>query len=186
MKNKILVILLLVVMILGLAGCDNKKEAKKDLEETINKYGFVEKETVEALVSKFNKEVMDNSNGSINPALDDYLTIDNNEYWYGLFEGVYLVVVPTEFSGNKTMDIVDYMTIYTQKGSEYEEHSLTYAKYLAKANNDSFSAEDINGLLNEAKEKSAKKENANNGKGISVGYTDNTDNYQYLVKRLYK
>lgn len=184
MKKTILTILLLGAMVLGITGCDSKKEAEKDLQETTNKYGFVEKETVEVLVAKFNTEVMDN-NGKLNPASDDYLTIDNNQYWYGLIEGIYLVVTPTEFNNDKTKDIVDNMTIYVQKGSKYEEDVVNYVKHLLKANNDKFTADEINSLIDDAKQK-VNKEKANNGKGISLGYNDNSDNYQYLVKRLYK
>jgi len=187
MKKKIVVMLLLGVISLGLlTGCDSKKEAEKDLQETINKYGSVEKETVETLVAKFNTEVMDNSNGKLNPASEDYLTVDNNSYWYGLVEGVYLVVNPVEFSDDKTKEIVDNMMIYVDKGGEYESDAVTYTKHLIKANYDNFTEEEINALLDESKEKSTKKEKANNGKGISVGYTENTENYQYQVTRLYK
>ncbi len=186
MKKTLLSILLFGVIILGLAtGCDSKKDAEKDLQETIDKYGFVEKETVETLVAKFNTEVMDTNNGKLNTASDEYLTVDNNQYWYGLIEGIYLIVIPTEFSNDKTKDIVDSMTIYVEKGSEYEKDATTYAKHLLKANSDKFTADEISSLMDDAKQK-VNKEKANNGKGISLGYNDNTDNYQYLVKRLYK
>lgn len=186
MRKKMLTVLLFGVMILGLVtGCDSKKEAEKDLQETIYKYGFVEKETIDVLVAKFNTEIMDSSNGMLNAASDEYLTIDNNQYWYGLVDGIYLVIIPTNFSGDKTKDIVDSMTIYIEKNSKYENDAITYVKYLLNANNDKFTMDDINSLIDDAKKK-VNKEKANNGKGISLGYNDNTDNYQYLVKRLYK
>lgn len=186
MRKKMLAILFFGVMILSLVtGCDSKKEAEKDLQETTYKYGFVEKETVEVLAAKFNTEVMDNSNGMLNTATDEYLTIDNNQYWYGLIEGIYLVVIPIDFSGDKTKDIVDSMTIYVKKDSEYENDVMAYVKHLLNANNDKFTMDDINSLIDDAKKK-VNKEKVNNGKGISLGYNDNTDNYQYLVKRLYK
>ena len=67
MKKKFFAILLCGVMVLGLAGCgnpvsDSKKEledAKNDLEETYKKYGWVEKETVNTILAKFNTEIMD-------------------------------------------------------------------------------------------------------------------------------
>ncbi len=187
MKRKIFAILLLGVMVLGMAtGCDSKKEAEKDLQETIDKYGFVDKETVEVLVAKFNTEVMDNSNGEMNPASNYYLTVDNNMYWYGLVEGIYLVVEPVEFSDDKSKEIVDSMTIFTDKGAEYEKDAVNYIKYLLKANYDQFSDEEINSLLEDAKKAAQKGESANNGKGISVSYNENEGNYQYLVQRLYQ
>jgi len=185
MKKTILTILVFGVIVLGLTtGCDSKKKAEKDLQETTNKYGYVEKETVKTLVAKFNSEIMDNDE-NLNIASDDYLTTENNQYWYGLIEDIYLVVIPTEFSNDKAKDIVDSMTIYVKKGAKYESDVLKYVKHLINANNDKFTDDEINLLIDDAKEK-VNKEKANNGKGISLGYNDNEDNYQYLVKRLYK
>ena len=98
MKKTFLTILLCGVMVLSLTGCGKSsvEDAKKDLQESQERHGYVEKETVDVLVAKFNTEVVDNS--SLNPASTDYLTEDNNQYWYGLIEGIYLVVVPEECS----------------------------------------------------------------------------------------
>ena len=94
MKKIMLTILICGIMVFSLVGCSKSslEEAKKDLQESQEKYGFVEKETVDVLVAKFNTEVVDNS--SLNIASTDYLTESNNEYWYGLIDGIYLVVVP--------------------------------------------------------------------------------------------
>ncbi len=187
MKRKIFAILLLGVMVLGMAtGCDSKKEAEKDLQDAVEKYGFVDKETVEVLVAKFNTEVMDNSNGEMNPASDDYLVVDNNMYWYGLIEGIYLVVEPVEFSDDKSKEIVDSMTIFVENGAEYEKDAINYVKYLLKANYNQFSDKEMDSLIEDAKKVASKDEMANNGKGISVGFNENEGNYQYLVQRLYK
>jgi len=185
MKRKMLIILLFGVIVLSLTGCDSKKDDENIQQETIDKYGFVEKETVKTLVAKFNTEVMDNSNGKLNPASDEYLTVENNQYWYGLVEGIYLVVIPIEFSNDQAKEVVDSMTIYVQKDCEYENDVTTYVKHLLNANNDKFTLDEVRSLMDEAVHK-VNKEKANNGKGISLGYNDNTDNYQYLVKRLYK
>ena len=45
---------------------------------------------------------------------------------------------------------------------------------------------EINTLLEEAKTKSTTGETAYNGKGISVGYLDKDNYYQYQVLRFYK
>lgn len=180
-------------MILGLTGCGLKEaksdleDAKKDLEETIEKYGFVEKEKVDILVGKFNTQVMDNSFGSLNPASDDYLTTGEDNYWYGLITGIYLVVVPEKFTGDKTTEDVSHMIIYVEKSSEFADDSLKYVKHLIKANNNEITDEDIDKLINEAKEKSkSTDEGAYNGSGIIVGYSEDEDTYQYQVKRMYE
>lgn len=55
MKKK-LVILICGIMVLNLTGCGKSdlEDAKKDLQETQEKYGWVQKETVDTLVAKFN------------------------------------------------------------------------------------------------------------------------------------
>ena len=192
MKKKLFVILLCGVMALGLAGCsnpvsDSKKEledAKKELEETYKKYGWVEKETVDVLVAKFNTEIVDSS--SLNPASTDYLTEDNNQYWYGLIDGIYLVVVPEKYTGDKSTEIVDYTLLYVDKTSKYESDAISYIKHLIKANNSNITDNEIDSLLQEAKVKSTSGETANNGKGISIGYIEKNDSYQFQVLRSYK
>ena len=188
MRKILFAILLCGVMALGLTGCGKSsvEDAKKDLQESQEKYGSVEKETTDALVAKFNTEVMDKDGSSLNPASTDYLTEYNNQYWYGLVDGVSLVVVPKKYTRDKTTDIVDYMLIYVDKTSKYGDDAFTYAKHLIKANYNEATEDEINTLLEKAKTKSATGKTAYNGKGISVGYLDNNDYYQYQVLRFYK
>lgn len=191
-KKKIIGICVVILVIVVIAICmvmvqSSKKDledAKKDLQETQEKYGWVEKETVDVLVAKFNTEVVDNS--SLNPASTDYLTESNNQYWYGLIEGVYLVVVPEKYTGDKTTEIVNYMLLYVDKTSKYESDAITYIKHLIKANNNQITDSEVDTLLEEAKTKANSGKTANNGKGISIGYTEDDETYQYQVLRLYK
>lgn len=186
MKKMLFAILLCGVMVLSLTGCGKSsvEDAKNDLQESQEKYGFVEKETIDVLVAKFNTEVVYNS--SLNPASTDYLTEDNNQYWYGLIEGVYLVVVPEKYTGDKAIDIVDYMLIYVEKNSKYSDDAVTYAKYLIKANYNEATETETDTLLKEAITKAPTGKTAYNGKGISVGYLDSNAYYQYQVLRFYK
>ena len=186
MKKTLFAILLCGVIVLGLTGCGKSSvdDAKKDLQGSQEKYGSVEKETVDVLVAKFNTEVVDNS--SLNPASTDYLTESNNQYWYGLIEGVYLVVVPEEYTGDKTTEIVNYMLLYVDKTSKYEADAISYTKHLIKANNSQITDSEIDTLLEDAKTKANSGKTANNGKGISIGYTEKDEAYQYQVLRLYK
>ncbi len=191
-KRKIIGICVVIFVIVFIAICiaivqfskHNLEGAKKDLQETQEKYGWVEKETVDVLVAKFNTEVIDNS--SLNPASVDYLTESNNQYWYGLVDGVYLVVAPKKYTGDKTTEIVDYMLLYVDKTSKYESDAITYTKYLIKANNSQIADTEIDALLEDVKTKSNSGKTANNGKGISIGYTEKEEAYQYQILRLYK
>ena len=192
MKNKKIIIICLIMIILAIViSLGVKLYLNKDLEnqrqklqETQEKYGWVEKETVDVLVAKFNTEIVDSS--SLNPASTDYLTEDNNQYWYGLIDGIYLVVVPEKYTGDKSTEIVDYTLLYVDKTSKYESDAISYIKHLNKANNSNITDNEIDSLLQEAKVKSTSGETANNGKGISIGYIEKNDSYQFQVLRSYK
>ena len=192
MKNKKIIIICLIMIILAIViSLGVKLYLNKDLEnqrqklqETQEKYGWVEKETVDVLVAKFNTEIVDSS--SLNPASTDYLTEDNNLYWYGLIDGIYLVVVPEKYTGDKSTEIVDYTLLYVDKTSKYESDAISYIKHLIKANNSNITDNEIDSLLQEAKVKSTSGETANNGKGISIGYIEKNDSYQFQVLRSYK
>ena len=192
MKNKKIIIICLIMIILAIViSLGVKLYLNKDLEnqrqklqETQEKYEWVEKETVDVLVAKFNTEIVDSS--SLNPASPDYLTEDNNQYWYGLIDGIYLVVVPEKYTGDKSTEIVDYTLLYVDKTSKYESDAISYIKHLIKANNSNITDNEIDSLLQEAKVKSTSGETANNGKGISIGYIEKNDSYQFQVLRSYK
>ena len=192
MNNKKIIIICLIMIILAIViSLGVKLYLNKDLEnqrqklqETQEKYGWVEKETVDVLVAKFNTEIVDSS--SLNPASTDYLTEDNNQYWYGLIDGIYLVVVPEKYTGDKSTEIVDYTLLYVDKTSKYESDAISYIKHLIKANNSNITDNEIDSLLQEAKVKSTSGETANNGKGISIGYIEKNDSYQFQVLRSYK
>lgn len=179
-------IILAIVISLGVKLYLNKdlENQRQKLQETQEKYGWVEKETVDVLVAKFNTEIVDSS--SLNPASTDYLTEDNNQYWYGLIDGIYLVVVPEKYTGDKSTEIVDYTLLYVDKTSKYESDAISYIKHLIKANNSNITDNEIDSLLQEAKVKSTSGETANNGKGISIGYIEKNDSYQFRVLRSYK
>ena len=149
MKNKKIIIICLIMIILAIViSLGVKLYLNKDLEnqrqklqETQEKYGWVEKETVDVLVAKFNTEIVDSS--SLNPASTDYLTEDNNQYWYGLIDGIYLVVVPEKYTGDKSTEIVDYTLLYVDKTSKYESDAISYIKHLIKANNSNITDNEI-------------------------------------------
>ena len=181
--KKLLLSLFMGVVILGVTGCGN--EVKEEQPQTpVYETGYVDKETAEVLVAKFNTQVVDNS--SLNPASEEYMTTHEDAYWYGLITGIYLIVYPVEYTGNLSSDIVDYMVLYVEKNSEYESNVNEYMEYLIKANNPEITTEEVNELMTEARNSVSVGTTVNNGKGIDVGYVDNDDNYQYQVIRLYE
>lgn len=191
-KKKIIGICVVIFVIAFVGVCfaivqaskHNLEEAKNDLEETQKKYGWVEKETVNTILAKFNTEIMD---GGLNtPASDDYMVVDNGKYWFALTDDVAFYLKPVESSGNKEKDILDMSAIYMDNDKYDETTAIKYTKLLIKANNEEITDSEIDELLKEAKEKSSAKETANNGKGISVGISNANDRYEYQVIRLYK
>lgn len=78
------------------------------------------------------------------------------------------------------------MINYEKKISEYFNDASSYIKYLIKANNSEITDNEIETLLEDVKTKTNSGETTNNGKGISIGYTESDDTYQYQVLRLYK
>lgn len=193
MKNKKIItistIILVVVVITGCAAAryvakKDLENAKKDLEETYEKYGTVDKESVTNLIAKFNAEIMDN--GINTPAYDDYMVVEGEAYWWALTEEVNCYIKPVEFSNDKDKDIADLSVIYIAKDKYDEEIALKYTKELIKANNLELTDKEITDLLNDAKKLSNSQKMANNGKGISVGIVENSNHFEYQVRRLYK
>lgn len=186
MKKNIIIVLVVLLVI----GCSigvkiyldkDLDKQKEDLNKTFEKYGSVKKESVELGVAKFNTEIMDNNVGD--PASYDYMTQENNLYWFALLDNVYLYVKPENYTGNKDKDITEIMTIHY---SDNESIALNYVKALIKSNNDTLTDSDIKYLMNEAKTLSKDKKNANNGKGISVSYVSDGKIIEYQVIRLHK
>lgn len=142
------------------------------------------------MIAKFNTEIMDN--GLNTPAYDDYLTVEDGSYQFGITENISYYLQPVKFTGDKEKDILNMSALYFHKDNYNEEEAIKYVRCLIKSNNYDLTEEEINDLIINAKEKSIKKgkegrkETANNGKGISVGFLEYENNYIYQVIRLYK
>ncbi len=191
-KKKIMAICGVIFVIVFIAVCivivhfskQNLETTQKEYDQTVEKYGQVEKETVNILVAKFNTEIMDS--GLNTPASDDYMVVEDNTYWYALTDDISYYLKPVEFSGKKENDILDMSALYLEKDGYNEETSTEYVKKLIKANNSDLTENEIDTLIKEAKKLSAKKEMSNNGKGISVRFVESNDHYEYQVIRLNK
>lgn len=191
-KKKIIGICVVIFVIIVIAICiaiiqfskHDLETVQKEYEQTVEKYGVVEKETVSTMIAKFNTEIMD---GGINtPAYDEYLTIEDGSYWFGITENISYLLQPFEFTSDKDKDILAMSALYFHKENYNEEEAVKYVRCLIKSNNYDLTDEEIDDLIKEAKEKSFKKETSNNGKGISIGFLEYENSYIYQVIRLYK
>lgn len=188
-KKGIIISIIVVVLIAVCCTCvylakKDVENAQKELEETFEKYGTVEKEIVNILVAKLNTEIMDN--GINTPASDELMIAQNGLYWYGLTDDVSIYVKPVEFSDDNKKDIAEISAIYMDKEKYNEETAIKYAKLLIKANNEELTEDEIDTLIKDAKASSKDEKFANNGKGISVAILESDTHYEYQVKRLYK
>ena len=86
---------------------------------------------------------------------------------------------------HQSIVVLRNMLIFVSKASKYNDEALTYAKKIIKANYNKATDTEIDTLLKEVKDKSSSGKTAYNGKGISVGYLDKDDYYQYQVLRFY-
>lgn len=186
MKKAIFTILICGIMVLVLTGCGKEKlkEETKNLEKIYEKYGWVEQENISTMIAKFNTEIMNNELNT--PAYDDYLTIEDDSYWFGITDNISYLLKPVKFTGDKEKDILDMSALYFHKDNYNEDEAIKYVRCLIKSNNYDLTEEEIGDLIKEAQEKSSKKETSNNGKGISVGFIEYENNYIYQVIRLYK
>lgn len=86
---------------------------------------------------------------------------------------------------HQSIVVLRNMLIFVSNASKYNDEALTYAKKIIKANYNKATDTEIDTLLKEVKDKSSSGKTAYNGKGISVGYLDKDDYYQYQVLRFY-
>lgn len=187
MKRKLFTILLCGIMTLGFVGCSNDNEQNENNNNEPSQeqeLGSVQKETVNDLIAKYNTEIMDSGLGT--PAYDDYMMVENGNYWFALTDDIIFYVTPVECSEDKMKDIVDFSAVRIDKEKFNEETITNYAKKLIKANNNDFSDEEMDALMQEAKKLKKDKLMANNGKGIFVGIYENDEFYEYQVKRIYE
>lgn len=180
--KKILIIIIIVTIILVLlfAGLFLYKFIQD------NKAEYVQKENVSSLVSKFNKEITDDKIEFV--AKEDSFVSEDDFYWYELHEDVVLHIAPVKFSGELKNDIVLEMGIFYDKNSPNEKMALSYLTNLIKANVNTLTDEEVQEMINHAKE--VGKNNVNTKKGTGYGdhglivtYWDNEDNYHYSVER---
>ena len=188
MKNKIIIGIAIIVLIIGsyftvqfLVERDRKK-AEMELQQNIEKYGFVEEENVKNLIDKFNKEIKKKQ--EIYLASEKYMTTKDEIYWYEIHNDIFCYVEAKEFTEDTSKDIAKTMAIYYDKGSKNEKMALKYVKYLLKANNSELTDEDIEYLIDEAKNKFGSQEVANNGKGICLGYVETEEHIEYQIIRM--
>lgn len=184
--KKILAVLLSAVLCAAFVGCGEKPQSADNLDSSSQvDYGTVDKETVEVSVAKFNTQVVDNSE-TMNPAMEEYLTEHNGQYWYGLITGISLVVVPEEFTGDRKKDITECMFLRIESGGEYEKDAPTYFKRMVKSNNDALTDTEVDELIKEANDLAEQELSANNGKGLNVFVVNDDDAYVYYVERIYE
>ena len=162
--KRILICFLVGVVGLLVVGCGNDK---LDL-------GYVDEENVDILLRDFNNEIANNSGFGFTSSERN---IVDGDYHYEITEGISLVVV------SKENDIVSEMIIYVDKEYIDDPQVLAYTRLLIAANNQNITWDEAQNLIDEAMKNDI---NSNNKKGISVGYEEKNDHYEFRVIRNYK
>ncbi len=162
-------------------GCDvkeanpfNPQEEQNPVKEDL---GTVEKKTVEELVLNFNTEIYNRS--GLGPVDTENFQLKEEEYWYPITEGIFLVVIPDEKAKSPSENFVESMRIYYDKQGGDDPQIPAYARLLILANREDISFEEAEELVENAKEKVQ-----NTGKGISVQYQETDDFLEYQVNRI--
>lgn len=192
-KDIIIIVVTIVIVAISVAiylgvnyylGKDLERQ-KQELQETIDRIGVLERETVEITVAKFNTQIMDNTNWELLPVNDDYMEVKNETYWYPIYEDILLAVQAEEFTNDKSKDISKFMLIQMNKDSNFKNEGMEYVKYLIKANNEEITDSDVTELLTKAQELKEESKTANNGRGINVGIYEYDSYIQYQITRIY-
>ena len=185
-KKGIIISIIVVVLIIIAVGIAFVYSAKKDVEiaqqeyeETVEKYGSVERETVDTVIAKFNTEIMDS--GLNTPVTNESMVTEDGLYWYALTENISCYVRPDHKKDN-----AELISIYFDKEGYKEETAINYWKKLIKANKAELTNEEINTLVEDAKANKDSEEMTANGKGIYAAIIETDNHYEYQVKRLYK
>ena len=189
MKNRFWTALLCAAVCFVVLGCSSRDNAPLDdpglqPAETSQSLGALERESVQTTVAKLNTEIMDH--GLDYPASDDYLVVEQDTYWYGLYDDISLYIVPESFSGDKDQDITATIAIYVDKDSEHLDLAEEYARLLILANQPEYHADQITALMENAKSLSKENAQANDGHGIWFGIVETEDHYEYRVTRIYE
>ena len=183
--KKVLFSFLIILCTFSLIGCGKKEEEVKEKEqEPENPIGYVEKDTVENLVDQFNALVLDTS--GLGPADKESLTTKGGLYWYSIDDNIYLVVNPLDALKDPKEDIVSSMRIYFTEKTKEDPQIPVFTRLLIMANNKDISREEADKLISESKDVANDNLTSNNGKGISVGYAETDDHYEYQIIRNYK
>lgn len=158
-------------------------ESSGDLGEA---YGYVESETVAAIVAKFSQKLMEQTDSELMLVDEATMMTHEGNYWYPLYEDVALVIVPVEFSGDSKVDRALTALIYTDEVSAGQEQALGYFRYLVMANDEALSMDEVAELIAEAESLRERGEMANQGRGIFVAVNEAEDHIEYQVVRNYK
>jgi len=147
---------------------------------------YIEKETVEKTIEKFNNLILDN--GMKSYISKDNCLIKNNVYYYTIYEDISLYIIPIEYTKNQLEDITYDMGIYYPKNSQYEGNAKLYIKHLIKINNPDLSNEQIEKLIDEVIIQSKKNNSINKNTGITVRYFGNSDSKykEFVIRRNYQ
>lgn len=180
----IIIVIITLVIVAGVIGYKNAQKEAESIDpnspEQIEKqFGFVEEQNVTAAITKYNTEIKHNN---LEYQLEDInASIENNRYYFTIFEDIVCYITPVQFTGNRDNDIVSNMGIYYLAGSQNETMAIDYVRKLIEANNNELKLEETTYLMEQAKNNPG--EQAKNGSGLLVEYSNTGNRIEYQVTR---
>lgn len=184
-KGMIITIVVIVVLILvgGFFGFKYILDEKKN-KEAIDTEVYLNKETVNSLIAKFNTLIL--NSGIEDKISEDDILIENNVYYFHITEDISLYVNPIEFTGDPNNDIAQDMAIYYPEESSSQEKAVQYVRLLLKANNERLDNEEIDRLLTKVKEVADRGNDLNENNGLWIGYQEQYGNKFHTIIRQHK
>lgn len=146
------------------------------------------KVTVSKTIEQFNNELT--KKGIEYLASNEYVTIHENAYFFGLVDDVGFYISPVQYTGDQAADISLEMGVFIPSGSKSTALFEDYTKCLLKANDSALTDDTITSAMTSAKELAELEGDSQYidlENGLYLGYdTDFDGNIRYVVMRVYK
>lgn len=185
MKKKEIIITIIIIVVCAAVYFGVRFFLDKDLEDQISQIAVVEHENVATSVAKFNTQILDS--GMEVPVYQDSVTIQNDTYYFPLYEDVVFYVKPVNYTGNQEEDISSDVGIFYDADSKNEGLGKEYLKRLIKANKDTLTDEEIANLMSEAQTAAQEDKAVDKNIGIVLRYFAGDNGFnEFLIARKYK
>lgn len=185
-KDKIISIVCTIIIVLSLFGYLTinyflNKDIKKE-QDKLDNIVYSDQIYINDFITEFNSKIIDNNLVT----LSTNYTLDNDIYYYNLYEDITLYIKPIEYLEDQNKEIVYEVGIFYPKDTEYENMVIEYFKYLIIVNNSTIGNNLSLDLINKADNLSQQNKSLDENNGLIIKISKNDKYKEYQIKRLYK